>query len=234
MGFFSFRRQKETTQDSAFAAGAADGAAASRARSSKRKESEPVDPVLPEKQRARRRLVGAVALVLAAVIGLPMILDPEPKPLAHDIAIDIPSKEKPRKGASAPATAALDEREEIMATASVAGADGPGDVAPGPAVDAKAPAASQKTELVPAPKAAAAATTKAEPVPAAVANAKPVEKPRATAADDARARALLDGKPSPALENVKSGSEKSERYVVQVAALASPEKVKELQNKLKA
>lgn len=52
------------------------------------------DGMLPEKKRARRRLVGAVALVLAAVIGLPMILDSEPKPLVEDIAIQIPSKEK--------------------------------------------------------------------------------------------------------------------------------------------
>jgi DedD protein len=242
MGFFSFRRQKETTDESAFTARAADGPAASRGRSSKRKESEPVDPVLPEKQRARRRLVGAVALVLAAVIGLPMILDPEPKPLAHDIAIDIPSKEKSRKGASAPATAALDAREEIMETASVAGAAGskaPGAAGPGDvpsaaiSVEAQAPADSQKAELAPTPKAGATGTTKADAVPA-VADAKPVAKPSTGAADDARARALLDGQPSPAVEKVKLGTEKPERYVVQVAALASPEKVLELQNRLKA
>jgi DedD protein len=196
MGFFSFRRQKETTDESAFTARAADGPAASRGRSSKRKESEPVDPVLPEKQRARRRLVGAVALVLAAVIGLPMILDPEPKPLAHDIAIDIPSKEKSRKGASAPATAALDAREEIMETASVAGAAGskaPGAAGPGDvpsaaiSVEAQAPADSQKAELAPTPKAGATGTTKADAVPA-VADAKPVAKRSTGAADDARAR----------------------------------------------
>ena len=33
-------------------------------------------------RRARRRLVGAVALVLAVVIGLPMVLDSEPKLLS--------------------------------------------------------------------------------------------------------------------------------------------------------
>src|SRR6059058_4928002 len=50
------------------------------------------DPMLPEKKRARRRLVGAIALALAAAVGLPMLLDTGPKPLAGDIAIDIPSK----------------------------------------------------------------------------------------------------------------------------------------------
>jgi DedD protein len=58
------------------------------------------DPMLPEKKRARRRLVGAIALALAAAVGLPMLLDSEPKPLAGDIAIQIPAKDKaaPRQG----------------------------------------------------------------------------------------------------------------------------------------
>jgi DedD protein len=66
-----------------------------RRRGSKAQDEEPIDPMLPEKKRARRRLIGASALVLAAVIGLPMIFDSEPKPLADDIAIQIPSRDKP-------------------------------------------------------------------------------------------------------------------------------------------
>jgi DedD protein len=54
----------------------------------------PVDPVLPEKKRARRRLVGAVALVLAMIVGLPMVLDSEPKPLSDDLTIEIPAKDR--------------------------------------------------------------------------------------------------------------------------------------------
>jgi len=42
------------------------------------------------RKRARRRLVGAIALVLAVVVFLPMILDNEPKPISEDIAINIP------------------------------------------------------------------------------------------------------------------------------------------------
>jgi DedD protein len=53
-----------------------------------------LDPTLPEKQRARQRLVGAIALVLAAVIGLPMVLDSRPRPASDDIAIDIPRVSK--------------------------------------------------------------------------------------------------------------------------------------------
>ena len=63
-------------------------------RRARAQEEEPIDPMLPEKKRARRRLIGATALVLAAVIGLPMIFDSEPKPLTDDIAIQIPSRDR--------------------------------------------------------------------------------------------------------------------------------------------
>ncbi|KMY85904.1 DedD protein [Candidatus Paraburkholderia calva] len=63
-----------------------------------------LDPTLPEKQRARRRLVGAVALVLAAVIVLPMVLDSRPKPVTDDISIDIPNRPVPAAKVSRAAT----------------------------------------------------------------------------------------------------------------------------------
>lgn len=60
-----------------------------------------LDPTLPEKQRARRRLVGAIALVVAAVVILPMVLDSHPKPVTDDISIDIPNRPTP-KASTAP------------------------------------------------------------------------------------------------------------------------------------
>ena len=48
------------------------------------------DGELQLKKRARRRLVGALALVLLIIVFLPMILDNEPRPLNQDIAISIP------------------------------------------------------------------------------------------------------------------------------------------------
>ncbi|KAA3649867.1 MAG: SPOR domain-containing protein [Proteobacteria bacterium] len=45
------------------------------------------------KKRARRRLVGAAALALLAVIVLPMVMDPAPKPVGEDIQVRIPSQE---------------------------------------------------------------------------------------------------------------------------------------------
>ena len=57
------------------------------------------------KKRARRRLVGAIALVLLVVVFLPMFLDSEPKPLNQDIAITIPPLPGP-DSSSQPANAA--------------------------------------------------------------------------------------------------------------------------------
>ena len=54
--------------------------------------AEPADIV---RVRARRRLIGAAALLLTAAIVVPMLLDPEPKPASDSIAIDIPSEKTP-------------------------------------------------------------------------------------------------------------------------------------------
>lgn len=45
------------------------------------------------KKRARRRLVGAVALALLAAIVLPMVMDNGPKPPSSELTIRIPSQE---------------------------------------------------------------------------------------------------------------------------------------------
>ena len=45
------------------------------------------------KRRGRRRLVGAVALVLAAVIVLPMVFDSEPKGSAPPVSVRIPGED---------------------------------------------------------------------------------------------------------------------------------------------
>jgi DedD protein len=52
---------------------------------------EMADPAVDElKRRARRRLVGAVVLALAAAVVLPMLLESDPKPLGNDVSIQIP------------------------------------------------------------------------------------------------------------------------------------------------
>lgn len=91
MGLFSFLSKNKQDPDDDFDV----PVKPRRSRGAKASDAQdPVDPVLPEKKRARRRLIGATALVLAAIIGLPMIFDSEPKPLADDIAVQIPSRDK--------------------------------------------------------------------------------------------------------------------------------------------
>lgn len=58
------------------------------------------------KRRARRRLVGAIVLVTAVAVILPMVLDSEPRPVSQNVNIQIPSPDssdyKPKGAASVP------------------------------------------------------------------------------------------------------------------------------------
>lgn len=46
------------------------------------------------RKRARHRLMGAAVLVLLGVIGFPLLFDSQPRPIAVDISIEIPDKNK--------------------------------------------------------------------------------------------------------------------------------------------
>lgn len=68
------------------------------------------------RRRGRRRLIGAIVLVVLAVVFVPMVLDSEPRPKQGQLSTDIPSKENapplpppaPSKAAaSAPAKAVI-------------------------------------------------------------------------------------------------------------------------------
>lgn len=152
-----------------------------RSRRTERPESDALllDPTLPEKQRARRRLVGAIALVVAAVIVLPMVLDSHPKPVTDDIAIDIPNR--PAHQAVAPRDDDVSDVQAGVAHDEPPASDTAVAAAPAPAPkDAAKPAAKPDTTTTasvtppkPAPKPAAPAVKPAapKPAPAAVANA---------------------------------------------------------------
>ncbi len=53
----------------------------------------PLDGQLELKKRSRRRLVGAAALALLAIIVLPMVMDHEPRQPVQDVQIRIPSQD---------------------------------------------------------------------------------------------------------------------------------------------
>ncbi|MDI6745623.1 MAG: SPOR domain-containing protein [Rhodocyclaceae bacterium] len=67
------------------------------AQEDKRSENDggvPADDATLLKKRARRRLIGAVALALLAAIVLPMVMDHQPAPLLKDIQVRIPSPDE--------------------------------------------------------------------------------------------------------------------------------------------
>jgi len=117
------------------------------------------------RRRGRRRLVGAIALVLLAVIVLPWIFDPQPRQ-APPVSVRIPGEDEtpfvPKSGPKPPAPAAKAEK-------------------PAPAQEpAPAVSAAPKAEAKPVEKAPAA-----KPAPAAQSAAG------GTAAERARAEAAL-------------------------------------------
>jgi DedD protein len=242
MGLFSFlskNKQDRTAQDSGRFSRAEDDAIAERARAkrashagegARRGRDKGADPVLPEKKRARRRLVGAIALALAAAVGLPMLLDSEPKPLAGDIAIQIPAKDKaaplpmpsePEAPKAVPAADSVDKGEEIVE---------PPKAARKPAD----PQAVAEVHATPAPEKAEPA--KPEHKASKPAEPKPADKPKKedkaphaqAPADAARAMAILEGKPA------AKAHDDGDKTSFQVAALGSAEKAAELQAKLRA
>jgi DedD protein len=125
-----------------------------------------LDPTLPEKQRARRRLVGAIALVIAAVIVLPMILDTHPKPVTDDIAIDIPSRPAPKASARDDATdtqaGVAPDNPPAADTAQVASGLASTDTAPAAAAAPKSAQSTQTAQAAQAQKPAASSKQSAQ------------------------------------------------------------------------
>ncbi|ALK34092.1 SPOR domain-containing protein [Burkholderia plantarii] len=206
MGIFSFGKKKD--DDAPPRRGSRSGSrsdsrasrgerAERRSRRAERPDADALllDPTLPEKQRARRRLVGAIALVVAAVIVLPMVLDSHPKPVTDDIAIDIPNK--PAHAVPARSDDAIDTQAGVAhdALPGPGTADADDDSAPAQAAasganpsDTSSPATAQAARTQPQPSSPAVATAKpaapqAVPKPAAprppVAQAKPAPAPAA-------------------------------------------------------
>jgi DedD protein len=223
-----------------------------KARRTRRSESseaqEPLDPALPEKRRARRRLIGATALVLAAIIGLPMIFDSEPKPFSDDIAIQIPARDAPTTRQSAPSLPTLElspsvntvpvvEKPSAPVTAvAPIKSDAPAPVAKAVVPEPVQPEKEVKKEVVTkevtkaAPKEATKEATKESAKVASKDNAK--DKAGDKAKDKANSKAANTKSPSDS-KNAKSNKELPIRYVLQVATLANKAKADEMQEKLK-
>lgn len=139
------------------------------------------------RKRARRRLLGAIALALTAAIVLPIVMDHEPRPPAQDIAVRIPPRD-----ATPPLASPARDAQSDADTAEPAPPPAPPDSEPLPASrnEAPKPAPVVKPEA-PKPPPAEAAKPKPEVRPEPV---KPAAKPEPSPTEAARAAAVLDGK----------------------------------------
>jgi DedD protein len=173
------------------------------------------DADLQLKKRARRRLVGAVALALFAVIVLPMVMDREPRPLSQDIQVTIPSQDSTGLVA------------KVLPGKPLA--------TPMPAPESKpageSAAEQQKIETKAKPEPVIPTAAQSKPVGSAdtVSAAKPVEKPTAPEkksepAEKSTVKMAAEGKPP---------SDVSGQWVVQLGAYKEAGNVKMLLAKLK-
>lgn len=92
MSLFSFFRRDKTAQDNNRAAGRHVSPANEKQGRRGRGAADEVDPQLPEKQRARRRLVGSIVLVVATLIVLPLIFESKPQKPNLNVALQVDSK----------------------------------------------------------------------------------------------------------------------------------------------
>lgn len=266
MGWLPFLqkdRQKDkqragTSDEKAFLRPDDEPVPARRARRKTGKDAQAADPVLPEKKRARRRLIGAAALVLATVIGLPMLLDSEPKPLADDVAIDIPAKDRAfldgatrQSGAASASTtvpaASLDKGEQLAdpagapTDAAASSAHPAASTASSPSAGATLPSSAQPAPALAAPASSTAShlakstpTAEARALRSAEQKAEPASPAKADNATTAHSGGASEKPDMPRQESAKAGEQKGSKFVVQVAALASQDKVNALQGRLKS
>jgi len=191
------------------------------------------------RRRARRRLIGAVVLALAAAVIVPMLLESDPKPLGEDVSVKIPpedggkfvnrlSDKSAKAAAVAPAAKSEAVKEPVKEPAREPNKEAPkADATPSPASSPEsAPApkksisqAEQKMLGTPAKPAVTASPPAVAPVPAAA--PAPVAAPASVASA---------ATPAPAAATKATGGES---FSVQLAAFADDKGANALANKLK-
>lgn len=204
----------------------------------------PAESIEAVRRRAMHRLIGSAALVLAAVIGFPLLFDNQPRPIAVDIPIEIPDKNKGRVTSSPVANGAV-----------VAPLVAPAPTPAAPPVEAakEAPVVAKTEAKVPdkvaemveprtsvtAPKEEILTPSKKQPdpvkPPAPVAVKPSISTPNSGngASDGAKAQALLEGKTGDKVDKVdKVASAVEGRFVVQVGAFSDQTRAKEARTKL--
>jgi len=90
LSLFSSRKGKDPAPERGRRARRDPGAGiASSRRLAEEYADDALDPEFPQKQRARRRLIGAVVLMVAAIIVLPLIFESKPRPVVDNIAVRV-------------------------------------------------------------------------------------------------------------------------------------------------
>lgn len=165
------------------------------------------DEELQLKKRARRRLVGAIVLVTAVAVILPMVLDSEPKPVSQNVDIQIPSSDSGAfKPKAAPSARAPADSSPIKGM---------------PALPARREASNaEKVEQSP--------SAIADPAGAKATAAQTAKEAPASKAAPADPKASKDAPKGVAKET----TEPAGTYVVQVAALADEARAKQLQKQM--
>jgi DedD protein len=165
------------------------------------------DEELQLKKRARRRLVGAIVLVTAIAVVLPMILDSEPQPSSQNVEIQIPS---PNAGEFKPKSAAAQPEADKSAKAAPEGEKHGGSALPEPVSPIGEPTSPSSDEKL--------------------AMAKPAAVEKSRSSPDAGSKERAE-KPSPSKDTAPKSSADG-AYVVQVAALSDAAKAKQLQKRM--
>jgi DedD protein len=182
------------------------------------------------RKRARHRLIGASVLVLAGVIGFPLVFDNQPRPVAVDIPIEIPDRNKVKPltlPAAAPVAASV---ATPPASAAVSASKQPEEVVISAPPENSARAVAGQISAAPAViKPAPKLEPRPEPKPVEPVVEKSVPKPAVKVDDGAKAQALLEGKSA---EAVKPAAASGVRFVVQVGAYADVVKAREARMKL--
>jgi DedD protein len=221
----------------------------------------PVETVETMRSRAKRRLIGALVLVVTAVVGFPMLFETQPRPALVDVPIEIPDKAKvkplptPPAAPSAPAAAAkvddkasLAGKEEIVSSApvvvpktneklpekqAVAGTNtAPNATKTVAAAPAAVPDKSAEIKAA-ADKAAAdkAATEKAAAEKAAAQKAAQ-DKTKADAAEKAKAEAAKAQALLDGKTTSTAAAATGERFIVQFGSFADESKAREVRQKV--
>jgi DedD protein len=175
------------------------------------------------RQRAKHRLIGSVVLVLAGVVGFPLLFDSQPRPLPVDIQIDMPDKAKVAP-LQIPGPAVVQAPAPVPSAKPPLPAPTPETrVSPAASLDAKEQLIGTDTGKQPESKAEPKAEPKPEPKPEPKAVDAPKSPAKAALPDDgSRAKALLEGK----------DLDTSPRFIVQVGAYADADKARDARQKL--